>query len=195
MQLLRTLVILCLFLGQSIASAANITNENAVTPTQKNGLYVDTSNGLPINGPVQLKVLDYIEKGQLSNGLKNGVWFTYDYKNRISSVVEYKLGKYNGILINYYSSGRILDVRQYESGVLSGPWVSFYENGQIEFKGHYKSGQKNGLFMYFYTDGSLLEEGYYKDGDRDGYWLRKYRNGQIDHEISGNYYKGERIFP
>ena len=184
------LIVLSLTVFSHSAIADKINN-----PVLKDGVYVDVKNSTPYTGEVTLKSLDYTLYGQLVDGTKHGTWLTYDYKSRINNISEYSYGNLDGILLNYYPSGRLLDVDHYKDDKRNGLNIRFHENGFPKSKLRNKNGVMNGLQEIFYEEGTLESRGHYVNGTKEGYWLHKHYNGEINNELTGNYFDGQRIFP
>jgi antitoxin component YwqK of YwqJK toxin-antitoxin module len=86
-----------------------------------------------------------ITKGELVEGLKEGVWFfeMTDYRED---------GSYKG------------DKRE-------GLWKHIYTTNQkTRFEGNYTDGQPDGKHIYYYENGNIREEGKYIFGRREGDW-------------------------
>jgi len=75
------------------------------------------------------------------NGLKQGVWETYE-NNILTSIGEYKDGEKEGIWEFWYDNGEKMEEGNYRSGLKIGTWVNWYQDGELMWKGEYKEGKR-----------------------------------------------------
>lgn len=100
------------------------------------------------------------------NGLKQGIWETYE-NNILISMGDYKDGKKEGI------------------------WQYWYDNGQKMEEGNYRNGLKIGIWVKWYQDGELMWEGEYKEGKR----IIKYDNDKIEIKFLDKEVKNDVLYP
>ena len=103
------------------------------------GLYYKKFTDVPFTGKITGK-----EQGELRNGVKQGLWSSYNKK------------------------AQLLDKGSYSNGVEEGFWSYYYDNGQVAAKGKYKNGHWEGTWISFHPTGMLSKEetGTYKDGKK-----------------------------
>ena len=114
----------------------------------------------------------WIFKGELKNGIKVGLWETYDKQNALIDRGNYKEGKKEGNWEFYPSPYNPYIIKSnYKNGKLEGIRENFYVNGQLSSKENYKDGKLDGFWeSYYYENGQLFWKGNWKDGKRDGLW-------------------------
>lgn len=117
----------------------------------KNGLYYESNQEQLFTGQnlcAYSSNKKYHSKGNLLNGLRNGVW------------------------IYWYENGHIKSEEVYINGEKDGKWITWYENGQIQSEGFYINGKKNGNWMTWYEHDQQRKksEGNYINGSKSGLW-------------------------
>lgn len=78
-------------------------------------------------------------EGNLKNGLKTGVWYSF------------------------YENGMPWSETEFKDGVRHGLSVSWYKNGQKRYEGYFVNGVEKGKWAYWDENGNLLQEIEYKD--------------------------------
>jgi antitoxin component YwqK of YwqJK toxin-antitoxin module len=73
-------------------------------------------------------------EGNLKDGLKTGVWYSF------------------------YDNGMPWSETEFKDGVQHGSTVSWYKNGQKRFEGFYNNGKETGKWTYWDEKGNLLQE-------------------------------------
>lgn len=148
----------------------------------------------------------FIRKGAFnSEGLKDGLWTSYDVDGNKTQITSYKNGKPDGVLTEFYSDGKIAYKYSYKEGKLNGDFFEYSKNGKLkthkifkddkldgEFKTYYALGEKtieksitykdgklDGPYKLFYNTGEKYSELNYKDGTFTGQEVTYYRDGTI----------------
>ena len=105
------------------------------------------------------------EKGNISNGLRNGYWETY-HENSIVVYNEanYKEGKLDGQAVTYYSNGNIFTEGEFRNGKKEGEWVWYYENGQMQCAVNFVNDKKEGSQTFWSESGQPSKEEVYENG-------------------------------
>lgn len=150
--------------------------------------------------------------GILTNGKKEGIWFSFTNENLISRIAYYKAGILEGEFYRFHTDGEVLGLDIYVNGkkhgtckefhsggalhysteykngkIIDGENVYFHPNGNIKFLDYYKNGLKYGKSTTYYESGAIEIEGEYRDkGLAEGPWREYYENGAIKEEY---YYK------
>ena len=116
--------------------------------------YIETDLG---NGQIQ--------RGNLKNGKKDGVWEITDQNGNLWVRENYKEGISHGLSETYYlNSNKKLQGRDiWKEGKLITS-ETYHKNGQLREKGNYKNNSKEGLWVEYYENGQLREKGEYKNG-------------------------------
>jgi antitoxin component YwqK of YwqJK toxin-antitoxin module len=73
-------------------------------------------------------------EGNLKNGLKTGVWYSF------------------------YENGMPWSETEFKDGLQHGSTVSWYKNGQKRFEGYYNNGKETGKWTYWDEKGNILKE-------------------------------------
>lgn len=77
-------------------------------------------------------------EGNLKNGLKTGVWYSF------------------------YENGLPWSETEFKDGVRHGLSVSWYKNGQKRYEGYFKDGVETGKWTYWDENGNVIQEIEYK---------------------------------
>ena len=105
-------------------------------------------------------------KGDRLNGLREGLWTTWDpegHKIREDNWVHDRL---KGLSQVWHPNGNLSSIGYYDDNKMVGSWKFFYENGQKMMEGRYIKNTKsngnpmslmNGTWKYWYPDGNPLE--------------------------------------
>jgi antitoxin component YwqK of YwqJK toxin-antitoxin module len=73
-------------------------------------------------------------EGNLKNGLKTGVWYSF------------------------YDNGLPWSETEFKDGVRHGLSVSWYKNGQKRYEGYFNNGEESGKWTYWDENGNLQQE-------------------------------------
>lgn len=129
-------------------------------------------------------------EGEAFQGVKTGLWRTWDeYGNRISEVM-YVVGPqaykppverplhWGGSIpvVGFcFVGGGSAEPEFRQSGFFAasrhGPARVWYPSGQLRTDGHYKDDLRDGPWASYAEDGRVIEQGSYLAGKRDGQWI------------------------
>jgi len=149
--------------GENTSPKSNINNEVVKTEEEKTEYYSSGKifrKAHYINGILSGKCVNYttendvnvpIEEGNYINGLKEGVWITYEpiwTTDGNTRTGEYYIGKRdiyvnderNGLSYRYYQNGSVFDKQYYKNDELEGESIEYHENGKIKNKTYWKNG-------------------------------------------------------
>ncbi len=106
------------------------------------------------------------EKGEIKNGLREGVWLTY-YPGTKDIQVEtnYKNGKLHGRSVNFSPSGTIVTEGNFELDKKVGEWKWYYESGQLQCTITYVKDKKVGDQIFWSESGKEAKKEIYKNGE------------------------------
>lgn len=131
-----------------------------------------------------------MEEGFVQNGLKEGVWITYDQDRGIKSLTSYLNGNLNGVYLEFnrqlhlvahsnyvnnqlhgtstkYKFGRPLEIQNYKDGKLHGFFRQYHEDtGKMQLEAEYKDGLQDGIMRYFNANEEVIMEYVYKNGQK-----------------------------
>jgi len=113
-----------------------------------------------------------LKKGYYLNGRKNGEWVLYyNAKNRVGFKSNYYRGKKRGFIKYYYPNGELFFKYSYLYGKpVDGIAYFYFDNGKLYCKGSYLNGEKNGLWTVFYSGGSVNRTREFVNGKcKEGY--------------------------
>jgi len=79
------------------------------------------------------------EEGQLSNGLKEGVWNAWNKDGKKWYVGSYSRGQEHGKWVGYHTNGEKKYEGTYEQGFQAGKWVYYNASGKKELEEMYLS--------------------------------------------------------
>lgn len=97
-----------------------------------------------------------------SHGLLNGEAKTFDKRNTLLTLAEYRNDTLHGIYEEYYASGALKMRGQYRAGLFQGSWSYWTDDGQMIGKGEFSEG--TGIQRKWYATGELLmEQHFYKN--------------------------------
>ncbi|MCK9302596.1 MAG: hypothetical protein PHU62_04750 [Bacteroidales bacterium] len=147
------------------AQAAISEKQAVVTETKKDG-YVKETVGRNTYA------------GYYMNGQKTGAWVTYNEKDLLREVVEYKGDIKNGVAITFDAQGELVKEEHFVNGEYDGEVREYLRGNYIVSKSIYTKGILNGPYVRYYTDkpGVIMEESNYKNGEKDG--LSKWYTGE-----------------
>ena len=150
------------------------------------------------------------EEGPFVDGLKHGIFRTYDKRGNLINIERFKFGE---LVIDdeildpievvrlYHPNGQCSEETVYKKGVKHGVFRLYNKKGEIIEGGVYeegflkergitdKSGNKQGDWIIYYKSGATKAIGHYIDGLREGEWVFFYESGE--EEQRGFYKKGE----
>lgn len=106
------------------------------------------------------------EKGNISDGLKQGHWETY-YENSIIIYHEadFNAGKLDGQSVTYYNNGNIYTEGEFADDKKEGEWVWYYENGQKQCSVNFVDDKKEGTQTFWSETGQPSKEEVYENGE------------------------------
>lgn len=133
-----------------------------------------------------------IEEGFIQNGLKQGLWITYESDGEFPiTMINYIDGMANGIYLEFNERGQVKLKANYKDNKLHGAWGK-YRFGRAEETANYKGGQLDGIYkVYYQRDGKIQSETSYKDGVQDGPYRFYNEEGQVTLEYI--YKNGEKV--
>ena len=103
--------------------------------------------------------------GQITDGMKDGLWTEwYESGNKLTEV-NYKAGKMDGITTLWHENGKKQSESKYKDGKHNGPWKHWYENGQKKGEGNFQDGKPNGLATLWYENGQKQRETNFKNDE------------------------------
>ncbi len=130
-----------------------------------------------------------LSKGELRNGIKEGLWFSEFRKDDkgIVSKGEYKNGIQEGLWFSEDDNKVILSKGEYKNGIKEGFW---FEKGK---RGEYKNGQREGVWFQLKEDGEVLcKYGSYNNGIKNGVFRAyKFQNNQYVFSSYEEYKQGK----
>jgi len=150
--------------------------------------------------------------GILTNGKKEGLWFSINSNDLISSIQYYKAGILEGKFYRFHADGEVLGIDMYVNGkkdgickefhsgralhysteykngkIVDGENIYYHLNGNKKFVDNYKNGLKFGKSTSYYESGGIEIEGTYRDkGLAEGPWKEYFESGKLKEEY---YYK------
>ncbi len=135
-----------------------------------------------------------VEEGYVANGVKNGVWITYNPEGRINTMTTYVDGQQSGPHLEFSQRSQIILKAYYNGGVLDGPYAT-YKNGRYLIESFYKNGKLEGQYKEYFPGGresgklqKLME---FKNGKQDG--KLEYYDPEGNVTLSYQYKDGEKI--
>ena len=151
-----------------------------------------------------------IETGFYENGLKHGVFQSFDARGKLQRVVTYRFGKIveddvetqpkAEVQTTKREDGSIAESITYLNGVRHGVARQFDENGDVISGAVFEedvliaegvtreNGKRHGPWMEYWPNGELKAKGEYVDGNRDGFWVFYRDTGEKEQE--GTYLEG-----
>lgn len=133
-----------------------------------------------------------MEQGVILNGVKNGVWITYnnDENNLPSRIVSYVDGKVNGADIILSKRGQIEEMSHFLNNQLHGRYGK-YRFGRATITTEYKHGQYDGTHTEYFDNGNPQKIIEFKDGKQHG--SLKYLDEEGNITLEYTYDKGEKV--
>ena len=136
-----------------------------------------------------------LEKGYLSNGIRNGIWTIHWPENgRIKILTPYVNDKKNGEQLEFNNRGQVETKSTFVNDVLNGYYAT-YKFGRTEMDCYFKNGQYHGDYKEYFKSGSkagaLQKLVQYKDGKQHGKLSYFDEDGNLKMEYI--YKNGEKI--
>ena len=150
------------------------------------------------------------EEGPWVDGLKHGIFRTYDKRGDLINLVKYEFGKIvedeeildpTEVIRLYHPNGQCSEETVYKNAIKHGVYREYNTQGEIvsgginnegflEAKGVTdKEGRRQGFWTLYYKSNEKKAEGNYLNGLREGEWIFYYETSEI--EQRGFYEKGE----
>lgn len=164
---------------------------NKSNTTIVNGLLCEAGSDKPITGDwIEKYPNDVIkEKGQIREGLKDGLFESFHENNKLRDSIRYIDGQRNGFLIRYDSAGTVREKGEYSHDKKHGAWKKFQDNGKIYEFENWAEGRRDGPYERYYqfqekdSVPQILVEGSYTQDSMIGVWKKYYRNNILNAEI------------
>jgi antitoxin component YwqK of YwqJK toxin-antitoxin module len=136
-------------------------------------LYVDGDDS-PYSGWVKTKHSDNrINKlGYLKNGMKEGLWITWDINQSKHSEIHWTEDRMEGKLSFWHPNGQLKTIGLATDGEVDGNWTDYYSSGQIAAKSLHRLGHLVNLSAWK-PDGSTCPQSGVKDGNGIFYEYRE----------------------
>jgi len=153
---------------------------------------------------------DLVETGEISNGLRTGIWtryFTnghpceegiyvddrYLVLNSWSPDGDKEVADGNGTHHSYFKGTlQVSESGTIKNGAREGTWKSYdQESGKLKTESEYVSGVQTGLMKYFFESGTLMSSGMMVDGLREGEWNWFNEDGGISTTVT--FHEGEKL--
>lgn len=209
----------------SAADAVNRSDESSAVTLQLSDLleedglfYYPRDAEYPFTGELNAG----LERGQIKDGKREGLWGEYHPMGPLMVEGEYKSGKREGLWLFYVidgisnrllfrageykggkregrwaffndANGKLRNTHSYKNGELDGPWFMYRYNGQVWWKGEYKNGERDGPSVRYHRNGELSYKVTYKNGKEEGPEVHYYENGQLKSKVT--YRNGKREGP
>lgn len=147
------------------------------------------------------------QEGSFKNGLKNGIFKTYDKTGNLSKIEKYiddvkqesaeEVARLE-LRRDYFPDGKVKVEATYRQGVAEGIRREFDEQGQVVQSYTFSKGVligqgivsneglRHGQWKEFYPNGKVRAEGTYTQGKRTGDWLFYYPQGSLEQQGSFN---------
>lgn len=133
----------------------------------------------------------YIENGYLLNGVKNGIWRTYNDDGKVKTITNYLNGLKNGPYYEFSNRGQIELAADYLNDKLDGLYAK-YKFGRPTIETQYRNGLIHGVHKeYFQNKDNLQKEVHFKDGKQDGKLTYYDEEGNVTLEYE--YKNGEKV--
>lgn len=125
-----------------------------------------------INGQMDGKWVKYIDIDHIEDWLKNNELIAKnakvnkaDFRNKLTSISNYKLGKNNGEYISFDPlTSKVSRIINYNNDLEDGLSLTYYPSGLIEREENFKNGELHGYNRAYYSNGQLMYQGEYKNG-------------------------------
>lgn len=153
-----------------------------------NGEYNGTAYYYFDNGKVQM-ILDFV------NGEVDGMGTYYNRKHGFVERTEhYSHGLLNGEVKTFDKRNTLLTLAEYRNDTLNGIYEEYYANGALKIKGGYKAGLFHGHWSYWTNDGMMIGKGEFSEGT--GTQRKWYATGELlmKQQFRKNQHYGEEIW-
>jgi len=107
----------------------------------RQGTYKMTCNGVTV------------EEGSYTDGLKDGLWTSYNKKGIVIAKIDYADGQPNGAYLLFYYTGKVKLKAQFATGTPTGTWQYFNQKEKIIKTGEYHDGKPVGVWTIFDKSG------------------------------------------
>ena len=132
-----------------------------------------------------------VEQGIVRDGMKNGMWVTFNEKGVVSQVSSFVNGLESGARMEFSNTGQMEKKTTYIANVLDGSFGE-YKFGKPIKEAEYKDGQLNGPYKeYFKNKGALQKLVEFKNGKQDGKMQYYDEEGKVTLEYT--YKNGEKV--
>ena len=132
----------------------------------RNGVIYLPNKTKPFTGNNLCKGKDSLARGKIKNGMKDGKWLLWDFKNKM--ILNYKDGKLDGKNTEWYDNGNKKEETDFKDDKIDGKEIYWDERGQKRSEGNYKDGKKDGNYTEWYDNGLKKYDINFKDEKKDG---------------------------
>ena len=148
----------------------------------RNGVIYLPNKTKPFTGNNLCKGKDSLARGKIKNGMKDGKWLLWDFKNKM--ILNYKDGKLDGKNTEWYDNGNKKEETDFKDDKVDGKYTKWYYNGNKKEETDFKDDKIDGKEIYWDERGQKRSEGNYKDGKKDGNYTEWYDNGLKKYDIN-----------
>lgn len=178
--------------------------------------YLDSVKGLYYyedelySGPVIKYLSSGLMEGEFQNGLRHGLWQTFNRIGQPLMIGYYDKGKkngkfeqwyddgkkrhreliasfvndqYDGVYREWYENGKKSIVGTYQNGKEQGAYKEWHENGKRALHTEYIDGRPDGSYREWYENGKKRIKITFKDGKENGWWRQWYENGKREMKV------------
>jgi antitoxin component YwqK of YwqJK toxin-antitoxin module len=132
-----------------------------------------------------------IEQGIVRDGMKNGMWVTFNEKGVVSQVSSYVNGLETGVRMEFSKNGQMEKKTTYVANQLDGAFGE-YKFGKPIKEAEYKGGVRHGAYKeYFKNKGTLQKLVEFKNGKQDG--KMQYYDDEGNVTLEYTYKNGEKV--
>lgn len=128
-------------------------------------------------GSFKIKVDAEEVKGNITQGVLNGVVTVKHKALGVTLSVEYKKGIPSGKFISYYAKGRVKEEGSFVDGLREETWSSYYKNGKLKSRKEYITGFLSGKQELFYENGNLRDRYSFENNKLSGEFTSNYKDG------------------
>ena len=149
--------------------------------------YLDSSKGLYYyegdlySGPVIKYLNSGLMEGEFLEGLKHGLWQTFNRIGQPLMIGYYDRGKKNGKFEQWYDDGKKRHrelIATFVNDQYDGVYKEWYENGRKSIVGTYKNGKEQGVYTEWHENGKKALQTKYINGIPDGRYREWHENGK-----------------
>ena len=191
-----------IFIMIGILSAQSFSNkkEKEVEIVELNEIFIDTAaievvewgyldsvkglyyyEGELYSGPVIKYLNSGLMEGEFLNGVKHGLWQTFNRIGQPLMIGYYDKGGKNGKFEQWYDDGKKRHrelVATFVNDQYDGVYREWYENGKKSIFGTYKNGKEQGAYKEWHENGKRALQTKYIDGVPDGIYREWHENGK-----------------